>query len=348
MFDLWIAFITGLTAGGLSCMAIQGGLLTSSLASQLEKDVHHRPQKKIGGAQLATPIVIFLLAKLAAYTLLGVLLGALGSTIALTAPMRALLQFAIGIFMIGNALRMFNVHPLFRYFTFETPSFITRFIRKSAKGETVLATPILLGVMTVLIPCGITQSMMAIALGTASPLAGAALMFAFTLGASPVFFALAYFTARLGAAMEKYFMRLVALTLLILGVYAIETGLNLWGAPFSLTNTLQSLSEAAHSASVEMASTNPLASGADVILYARNYGYDPKTLNATADMPIKLLIVTQNTTSCALAFTIPDLSVAKDLPVTGSTIFDIPAQPKGTVMRFSCSMGMYTGKIVFE
>ena len=34
-----IAFITGLTTGGLSCLAVQGGLLTASLANQMEQDL---------------------------------------------------------------------------------------------------------------------------------------------------------------------------------------------------------------------------------------------------------------------------------------------------------------------
>ncbi len=38
-----IAFITGLTTGGLSCLAIQGGLLTASLANQLEQDMLKTP-----------------------------------------------------------------------------------------------------------------------------------------------------------------------------------------------------------------------------------------------------------------------------------------------------------------
>lgn len=36
--QLVIAFITGITTGGLSCLAVQGGLLASSLAHQIEQD----------------------------------------------------------------------------------------------------------------------------------------------------------------------------------------------------------------------------------------------------------------------------------------------------------------------
>jgi uncharacterized protein len=112
-----------------------------------------------------------------------------------------MLLIAIGIFMIGNALRMFNVHPMFRYFSIEPPKFITRYIRKTAKG-TDTATPTFLGFLTVFIPCGVTQAMIATALGTGSILLGAALMFAFTLGTSPVFFLIAYLTTELGARLE--------------------------------------------------------------------------------------------------------------------------------------------------
>ncbi len=366
MNEIWIAFITGLTAGGLSCMAVQGGLLAGSLAGQAEKDLRDRsglapsrPARKGQAAvrsqktqfHLAAPITFFLMAKLVAYTLLGFLLGLLGSSLSLTPMMRAILQFAIGIFMIGNALRMFNVHPIFRYFNFEPPAFIRRYVRKSSKNGTSLVSPLFLGAMTVLRPCGIAQSMMAVALGTATPWTGAAILFSFTLGTGPVFFALSYTAAKLGAAMEKNFLRIVAVVLLILGFYAIDTGLNVAGSPYSITSAVQAMTAPASTSEPVPASApaaQPNTASNEVVLYAKNNGYTPRNLQAMAEQPVKLRVVTQNTTSCALAFTIPELNLAQDLPTTGSITLDIPPQPKGKVMRFSCSMGMYTGQIVFQ
>src|SRR5215211_2495897 len=40
--QLFVAFVTGLTTGGLSCLAVQGGLLASSLAHQIEQDYLER------------------------------------------------------------------------------------------------------------------------------------------------------------------------------------------------------------------------------------------------------------------------------------------------------------------
>jgi len=352
---IMVAFITGLTTGGLSCLAVQGGLLASSLAHQIEQDYleqsirpktrgkQQQPQKR---TNTALPILLFLLAKLVAYTVLGILLGWAGSFLTLSPLTRAILMIAIGIFMVGNALRMFKVHPIFRYFNIEPPKFITRYIRRTAK-DTDAFTPLFLGALTVFIPCGVTQAMMAAALATGSPVTGAAMMFAFTLGTSPVFFIVAYLTTELGARMEKLFMRFVAVAVLILGLVTLDGGLNLMGSPLSLQNLSRSLFPSENSASAQTASSE-LAADGDLILNVENEGYFPQTLRADANTPVKLSLVTDKTYSCARDFVIPALNFYQLLPDTGTVAVDIPAQPSGTRMFFTCSMGMYTGMIIFE
>src|SRR5512136_1765578 len=360
MNQIFVAFITGLTTGGLSCLAVQGGLLASSLEHQLEEQLDlqieqelaarraHRSGKKrervLAHPRLALPILLFLAAKLAAYTLLGFLLGALGSVLQLNAVTRAILLIAIGIFMVGNALRMFNTHPIFRYFSIEPPKFITRYIRRKAKNGESFFAPLFLGALTVFIPCGVTQAMMAVAVGTGNALQGAVLMFAFILGTSPVFFLVAYLTMQLGARLEKWFMRFVAIVLLVLGLVSVNNGLNLVGSPLSVQNMTQALFTAPASSSQEYAS----APAGTLRLNASNSGYSPRRLYAIAGQAVLLNIVTADTYSCARDFVIPALGVEKLLPQSGTVPVDIPAQVAGTVMRFSCSMGMYTGEIVFQ
>ncbi|EKD62846.1 MAG: hypothetical protein ACD_52C00036G0001, partial [uncultured bacterium] len=67
MTDILLPFITGLTTGGLSCLAIQGGLLTTTIENQNETD-----SKKVVG--------VFVAAKIIAYTLLGAFLGLVGKS----------------------------------------------------------------------------------------------------------------------------------------------------------------------------------------------------------------------------------------------------------------------------
>ena len=378
--SIWIAFMTGLTTGGLSCMAVQGGLVTGSLANQLENELLSKPemgknQARPAQRHLAQPIMLFLLAKLAAYTLLGFGLGFLGSTLSLTPTTRGILQLAIGLFMIGNALRMLNIHPIFRYFSFEPPAFVRRFIRRQsstrrghnpqvAAGQNAILTPLFLGLLTVFIPCGVAQSMMAVAVSTGSPMLGALILFAFTLGASPVFFILTYLATRLSALMETYFMRIVAAALLVLGLIAFDAGLNLVGAPFSFSQVTQGLAQnisptpnISNAGKQAVVLGDPLAEAQpaqatvlmdEITIHAEDSGYSPQKVSAPADKPVTLHLVTNQTRSCSRAFMIPALDYSVVLPESGEQNVSIPAQKAGTQMRFSCSMGMYTGVIRFQ
>jgi sulfite exporter TauE/SafE len=353
--QLAVAFVTGLTTGGLSCLAVQGGLLASSLAHQIEQDYleqsAHAERKKQRGkknqpvqhSNSAFPIFLFLIAKIVAYTLLGALLGLIGSYLTLSPVTRAILMILIGVFMLGNALRMFNVHPIFRYFSIEPPKFITRYIRRTAKGTDT--TPLFLGALTVFIPCGVTQAMMAAALGTSSMAMGAALMFAFTLGTSPVFFIVAYLTTELGSRLEKVFMRFVAAVVLILGLVTINGGLNVLGSPLSFQNLTRNMLPS-NGGSAPIA--QPAVAEGDVVLYVQNEGYFPQTISAPAGKDFTLNLVTNKTYSCSRDFVIPALNYYELLPDTGTVQVNIPAQEKGKTLFFTCSMGMYTGQIMFE
>jgi sulfite exporter TauE/SafE len=408
MNELWIAFITGLTTGGLSCLAVQGGLLASSLATQVEADMSEKINGNGKKPQIALPILLFLAAKLAAYTLLGFLLGWVGSVLQLNPITRAVLQIAIGLFMVGQALRIFKVHPIFRYFNIEPPAFITRYIRRKSRNSVNFFSPIFLGALTVLIPCGITQAMMAAAMGTGNPATGAALMFAFILGTSPVFFLVSYFATKLGSTMEKYFMKFVGVVILILGLVTINTGLNLMGSPVSFQNLTGRLLDVQAAgittqagngsslATVQPSDGSSLACGSqnsgnacgmkaaaggcpmlngglnthvlpdpqnlpqttaqpqssspqDILtIQVTHSGYEPNVVHAPGGVPIQLQMVTNNTQSCSRSFVIPGLNIQKLLPESGTTVIDIPAQAPGSILPFSCSMGMYTGQIVFD
>jgi sulfite exporter TauE/SafE len=371
--NLLIAFVTGLTSGGLSCLAVQGGLLASSLSDQIQKDLEYagtqrrksKTSDKTNRSKFAMPILAFLIAKLIAYSILGFLLGLVGQVFQLTPITRAILLIAIGIFMLGNALRMLNVHPIFRYFVLEPPAFIRRKLRKTANGAagSSLIAPGLLGFMTVLIPCGVAQAMMAVALGTGNPLQGAALMFAFTLGTSPVFFAVSYFTVQLGKKLEKNFARFVATVVLILALLTINSGLTLLGSPFTfsnLTNTIfpqpnkaaavtLSTAEATVVPTTDASSTSASPSEISVItINAVNSGYSPREVHAKAGVPIRLSLITKGTSSCSRAFTIPSLGIQQILDETGEFEIEIQPQLSGTRIPFACSMGMYGGMIIVD
>jgi uncharacterized protein len=381
-----VAFITGLTAGGLSCFAVQGGLLTGSIAHQVEADVQARgtvaparPPRKPGvgparsalaanpgfSARMLQPILLFSGAKLVAYTILGFFLGLLGSVFTFSPFLQGTIQVAIGIFLVGNALRMLNVHPIFRYFSFEPPSSWTRYIRKVSKRGDAWFTPLFLGALTILIPCGVTQSMMAVAVASGNPWTGAMIMFAFVLGASPTFMAVTWLATSLGSLFQKYFLRVVAVIVLFLGLWSINSGLVLVDAPISsakIARSLQGLqgdrdavvlpgrATPANSANTSAAGGSEAAAPAAgvVQINVKNSGYSPDALVLPANQAIQVHLVTQKTTSCSRAFVIPALGVQELLPETGDKVVNIPPQKAGTTVDFMCSMGMYTGVMEFR
>jgi hypothetical protein len=171
--------------------------------------------------------------------------------------------------------------------------------------------------------------------------------------------------------MEKYFMRFVAVMVLALGLISIESGLNLAGSPLSFSHLTQTVMASTNNlttsptpsidlintpndvsrqlADQPQAPTPELPTGTNMIsLNATNSGYDPQVLRAPANTPIVLNVITNNTFSCSRAFVIPSLNIENILPRNGTTPINIPPQQPGTVMPFSCSMGMYIGQIEFN
>lgn len=349
MTNLGIIFLTGVTTGGLSCMAVQGGLLAGTLAQQVEK-------KEIKQRAVGT-ITIFLVAKLIAYTILGFLLGWLGTILQLSPTMRAYLQLFIGIFLIGTALRLFNVHPIFRHFIIEPPKVITKYIRKLAKNrDDDLATPAFLGALTIFIPCGVTQAMLLLAMATGNPFQAALIMFAFVLGTSPIFFGLVYMATRLGEKLQGQFLKVAAVVVLILGLISLEGGLNLMGSPISYAAFSAWLNQDDSANSALVATTSPTQSqnqsveteNAITIKVDDSDGYTPAVAQARAAQPLTVTFTTNGTRSCARSVVFRTLGLQKVLPESGNTQITIPSQPSGTTVKYTCSMGMYRGQINFN
>jgi sulfite exporter TauE/SafE len=340
--NLFLAFMTGLTAGGLGCLAVQGGLLTSTLAYQAEQDIKARGTLPAGKfrPRIAQPISLFLLAKLVVYTILGALFGALGSVFQIASWLHVTLYIVIGLFMIGNGLRMLNVHPIFRYFVLEPPSWLTRFIRRRSKNGATMLTPLFMGSLTIFLPCGITQAMLAAALGSGSALIGAAIMFSFILGTTPLFFSVAYFATRLGAMVEKYFTRFVAAMMLIIGLVSIDAGLNLSGSPVSFTILFDRAAAALH--------LTPAGAGSGFSILVDDHGYTPKSLHLPAGVPVTVEWVTEGTQACSRSIIAQSADYQVILPPEGRVTWQLPAQEKGSVIRYTCSMGMYPSELVFD
>lgn len=340
MNNLAVIFLTGLTTGGLTCLALQGGLLATAIAAQRGNE-----DTSIKGTLL--PTAFFLIAKIAAYTLVGALLGLFGSLFQLSIGAQIFIQAAVGIFMVLTALRMLDVHPLLRYFVLTPPKAVFKFMRGSAKSGS-LFSPIVLGFLTVFLPCGTTQAMELQAISSGSALQGALVMLAFTAGTAPLFFVLGTLATKFSQAMQTYIYPAAAVMLLILGVMGFDNALTLSGSSWTLkefwttATTVRTPATNGQVAGV-VAQNNGDKQTINMTVYAT--GYEPRIITAKAGVPLTLNLTTNKTEGCARAITFPTLKIQKILPETGITTIELPALAKGEI-PFSCSMGMYSGKII--
>jgi sulfite exporter TauE/SafE len=332
--DLLPIFLTGLFTGGLTCLAVQGGLLATTIAQRHEEKLKD-DVKQTGNALL---ILSFLGAKLVAYTVLGFLLGMLGSIIQLSLTAKIIMQIVVVIFMIGTAFNLLQVHPIFRYFVIQPPRFLTHMVRKESKNKNLFA-PAILGAFTVFIPCGTTQAMMALAIASGNPLIGSAILFSFILGTSPLFFILGYFATKLGTAFQKTFTRVAAYSLILLALYNFTGALALSGHPVTLDNIIKGEAKPPVTAQVNPPTNKP------TIIITRD-GYNPNNLTVKSGEQITLTLKNKDAKGCIQAFTLPKYSIEKIVPLGKSeTITFTAPRESGEKIAFMCSMGMYTGTI---
>lgn len=334
--SLTAIFLTGLFAGGLSCMAVQGGLLAATIAQREQEKL----ERKLKDAGNALPIISFLIAKLVAYTILGLILGWVGSVLQLSLTVKIIMQVFVAIFMIGTALSILNVHPFFHYFIIQPPRFLTRMIRRKSKSGDLFA-PALLGVFTIFVPCGVTQAMIALAIASGSSLSGAAIMFAFVLGTTPIFFILGYFTAKLGDYFHQKFMRLVAFAIIILAIFNLNNSIALTGSSFTLENAWQNIVCTVSWCNLETSAAGLTASN-NVTITIDSNGYSPNRINIKAGEQITVNLVNKGGGGCAQAFTIPSYGIQR-VVANGMTDKVTFTAPESGDVSFMCSMGMFRG-----
>lgn len=347
--NLLIIFLTGLTTGGLSCLAVQGGLLASVIANQKEhEDAKGRKQlqKKLSFASFDQldwmPVLMFLGTKLLAHTVLGFLLGLLGSAITLSLGVRLAFQAFTALFMFATAMNLLNVHPIFRYVSFQPPKFLQRIVRNTTKSRALFA-PGILGFLTIFVPCGVTQAMEVLAINTGSPMQGAAIMFAFVLGTSPLFALLGVATAKLTEGWYQRFTKVAALSLIAMAMYSINGVMIVLDSPVTFNRLVAPItyffSDDRFSGDSETKEVNGVQ---EVTINVLNSGYQPNKLKVKKDQPVKLTLVSKDTYSCALAFVFKEFGISTFLEANDTQSFTFTPKKIGTY-RFTCSMGMYSG-----
>ena len=339
--SLWAVLLTGLFAGGASCAAVQGGLLAGTLARRQTVPAKAASRNQPSRTDDALPVGSFLAGKLASHAVLGAALGLLGDAVQIGPRARAATQILAGLVMVLLALELFGVKAV-RGFVPTPPKAWTRLVRRSGRMGGSLG-PALLGMATVLIPCGVTLSIMFLAVASGSPITGAAIMATFVIGTAPLFAVIGYAARRTTAHLRGRLGILSGVAVLIAGLVAINAGLVLNGSSFTLAGALQNVTGGSETIAV---AAPPVADDGTqrIVIEAHDTGFSPASVTATAGVPTEVTFRTDNTRGCTRFVVSEALGLEKSLPETGDTRIDVGALDPGTY-RYTCGMGMYFGSI---
>lgn len=326
-------------------MAVQGGLLTSVIAQRAEEDIENKSKR----THSAIPILLFLIAKLLAYTLLGFGLGYLGSKLSLSIQVRIAMAAIAGLFMVGSALRILDIHPIFRYLTINPPKFMYKLVKNQSKSKDYFA-PFVLGLLTIIIPCGTTQAMEVLAITSGNPVTGALIMGVFVVGTAPLFFALGYLTTKLSDIFHQYFLRVAAVFVTVLGLISIQSAFALSGHPVGvdLNQVFASKSDKPSLQANGNTSNVAIQNGVQVVtISVVPHVYSPAQTIVSSKMPVLLKMLTSPGYACTNTFTIPSLRIEQFLPANQETDINLGQQKPGNIY-YVCSMGMYGGNITVQ
>lgn len=321
----WLALGVGLVAGISTCMALVGGLVLGLSARHAEQHPEATTREKF------RPHFFFNAGRVAGYTLLGGVLGTIGSAIQVSETFTTVVTIAVGGFMIFLGAKLVGISPRLERMTLALPSSIGRRLGISEhQKEYNHRSAFLTGALTFFLPCGFTQAMQLSAVASGGFTAGALIMGMFALGTAPALIGIGGLTSVIKGLFAKKFYAIAGVAVLAFGLTNINNALALNGITLFGVGT-------------ESGSVNaPVQNGIQIVRMTQvSNGYKPNSFVVQKGVPVRWIITSESPYSCAAALRVPSLKIAKNLK-EGQNIIEFTPKQTGTI-PFSCSMGMYRG-----
>lgn len=255
------------------------------------------------------------------YTVTGGIVGALGRAFCISTSAKGMMQLIAGGFMIIMALNLVGCFSFLRALSPRLPKGLNRIFagRRS---------PLIIGLLNGLMPCGPLQGMQLYALSSGSWYMGALSMLCFALGTLPLMLGVGLLSGRLNKKHTRYVQVFSAMLVAALGIGMLQSGAALAAARGT---------GAAVQAQTEQTEVQEVYSKA-------NYGsFDGITVKAGVPVRWHLEVPAGKLNGCNNAITIPQYGIEKELQ-EGDNIIEFTPTETGTV-PFSCWMGMIRSEI---
>ena len=339
-----VLFVVGLMVS-LHCVAMCAGI---NLSVCMTYEYHG---KKDGFWTKLIPGMLYNLGRVVSYTIIGGIVGALGSVISLSNTGKALVSLAAGVFMIIMALNMLNIFPWLRKINPHMPKIFAKKIYQQKKNK----GPFIVGLLNGLMPCGPLQAMQLYALGTGSLLAGALSMFVFSLGTVPLMFAFGALGTMLSSKFTKNMLKVSAILVIVLGLGMIGRSLAFTGVSVVLPNSGQGvestetdLDAALNNEAVTVENTTDSVTDTQeevqkITSVLESNSYPPITVTAGVMVEWTIQAAEGTINGCNKQMIIPEYDITQNL-VVGDNVITFMPEESGT-FGYSCWMGMIRSSI---
>ena len=318
-------FVIGLLTS-LHCVAMCGGI-------NLSQTVSRNAQMSKSGTAVLLPSVLYNSGRVISYTVIGGIVGAVGSVVSFSGTMKGVVQLAAGVFMIIVGLNMLNLFPGLRRLTPRMPKVFAKKINQQKSGK----SPFIVGLLNGLMPCGPLQAMQLYALSTGSPVKGALSMLLFSLGTVPLMFGLGALSTFLSRKFTAKMMTVSAVLVVVLGISMFSSGMSLSG--ISLSNIIGGAGSGARNENIAKVTDN-----VQVVTTKLSSGsYEPITVQK--GIPVRWIIKAEkkDINGCNNEIIIPEFNIDKKL-MAGDNIIEFTPTESGT-FPYSCWMGMIRSRI---
>ncbi|MGN1329791.1 MAG: sulfite exporter TauE/SafE family protein [Clostridia bacterium] len=206
-------FLVGLLTS-VHCISMCGGINLSQSINSVKNE-----------GKILKSNVLYNLGRVISYTVIGGIVGTIGSVITLNGIFKGLIAIIAGIIMIIMGINMLDIFPTLRKFNIRIPKKLAIALNKSKRGK----TSFYIGLVNGFMPCGPLQAMQVYALSTGNFLRGAISMFLFSLGTVPLMFGFGTVASKLNKKFAEKMLTVSAIIIFILGIGMLSNGLSLSG-----------------------------------------------------------------------------------------------------------------------
>lgn len=279
--------------------------------------------------------LLYNLGRLVSYTVIGGIVGGLGSVLSVSLSLQGIIISAAGLIMIIMGFNMIGLFTPLKKLVPVLPAGLAEKLYGAGSGR----GPFIVGLLNGFMPCGPLQSMQLYALSTASVLKGAFSMFLFSAGTIPLMLAFGTLSALFSKRLQRNVLRISALMVLFLGAGMIGRGMSLSGLTLSTSAPVPDASGKINAAVAEIQGDEQI-----VISDVSPYAYEP--IIVQAGIPVKwYLEAGQNDIGgCNNAIAVRRYDIQQSLSV-GRTLVEFTPDESG-IVPFSCWMGMINSRIV--